>query len=93
MFVRCIGSRSSGNCHALIDDNGKILLLDVGITKNEILKAIDFRISDIVGAVVSHGHGRVITQKAYPIWSDTAYLYSSLTKIRSLFIWMVSVER
>ena len=57
MFVRCIGSGSSGNCHALIDDNGKILLLDVGITKNEILKAIDFRISDIVGAVVSHGHG------------------------------------
>lgn len=56
MTLKCIGSGSSGNCHALIDDNGKILLLDVGLTKNEILKAIDFKISDIVGAVVTHAH-------------------------------------
>ena len=56
MFVRCIGSGSSGNCHALIDNSGKILLLDVGMPKNDILKAIDFKISDIVGAVVTHAH-------------------------------------
>ena len=54
MFVRCIGSGSSGNCHALIDDNGKILLLDIGMPKQDILKATDFKISDIIGAVVTH---------------------------------------
>lgn len=56
MFVRCIGSGSSGNCHALIDSDGKILLLDIGLPKNDILKAIDFKISDIIGIVVTHSH-------------------------------------
>ena len=56
MFVRCIGTGSSGNCYALYDDDGKILLLDLGLTSKVIKKAIDFRISDVVGALVSHIH-------------------------------------
>lgn len=56
MFVRCIGTGSSGNSYALYNDNGKILLLDLGLSKKEILKAIDFRVSDISAAVVTHGH-------------------------------------
>lgn len=56
MFIRCIGSGSSGNSYALYDDNNKILLLDLGVSAKEIKRAIDFRISDMVGAVVSHGH-------------------------------------
>ncbi len=57
MFVRCIGTGSSGNCYALYDNDGKILLLDLGLARREILKGIDFNVSDVVGAVVSHGHG------------------------------------
>ncbi len=57
MFVRCIGTGSSGNCYALYDNGGKILLLDLGLARKEILKGIDFNVSDAVGAVVSHGHG------------------------------------
>lgn len=57
MFVRCIGTGSSGNCYALYDNGGKILLLDLGLARKEILKGIDFNVSDVVGAVVSHGHG------------------------------------
>ena len=57
MFVRCIGTGSSGNCYALYDNDGKILLLDLGLARKEILKGIDFNVSDVVGAVVSHGHG------------------------------------
>lgn len=56
MFVRCIGTGSSGNCYALYDNDGKILLLDLGLARKEILKGIDFNVSDVVGAVVSHGH-------------------------------------
>lgn len=57
MFVRCIGTGSSGNCYALYDNDSKILLLDLGLARKEILKGIDFNVSDVVGAVVSHGHG------------------------------------
>lgn len=57
MFVRCIGTGSSGNCYALYDNDGKILLLDLGLARKEILKGIDFNVTDVVGAVVSHGHG------------------------------------
>lgn len=57
MFVRCIGTGSSGNSYALHDNNGKILLLDLGVSVKSIKKAINFRISDVVGCVVSHEHG------------------------------------
>lgn len=57
MFVRCIGTGSSGNCYALYDNDGNILLLDLGLARKQILKGIDFNVSDVVGAVVSHGHG------------------------------------
>lgn len=57
MFVRCIGTGSSGNCYALYDNDGKILLLDLGLERKKIVKEIDFNVSDVVGCVVSHEHG------------------------------------
>ena len=58
MFIRCIGTGSQqGNCYALYDNDGKILLLDLGLARKQILRGIDFNVSDVVGAVVSHGHG------------------------------------
>lgn len=57
MFIRCIDTGSSGNCYALYDNDRKILLLDLGLARKEILKGIDFNVSDVVGAVLSHGHG------------------------------------
>lgn len=58
MFIRCIGTGSQqGNCYALYDNDGKILLLDLGLARKEILKGIDFNVTDVVGAVVSHEHG------------------------------------
>ncbi len=54
--LKTIATGSSGNCYALMNDN-EILLLDLGVSEKVIKKAIDFRISDVVGAVVSHGHG------------------------------------
>lgn len=57
MFVRCIGTGSKqGNCYALYDNDGKILLLDLGLARKQILKGIDFNVSDVVGAVVTHSH-------------------------------------
>ncbi len=57
MFVRCISTGSSGNSYALYDNGGKILLLDLGLARKQILRGIDFNVSDVVGCVVSHEHG------------------------------------
>ncbi len=57
MVLKTIATGSSGNCHALISNDNEILLLDVGVGVKEIKRGIDYRISDVVGAVVSHGHG------------------------------------
>ena len=56
MLVQCIGTGSSGNVLALYSNSGKILLLDLGLSVKEIKKAINFRTSDIAGAVVTHEH-------------------------------------
>lgn len=56
MFIKCIGSGSTGNSYSLISNDGEILLLDLGVAGKDILKAIDFRVSDVAGAVVTHGH-------------------------------------
>lgn len=58
MLFKCLGTGSQqGNCYALYDNDGKILLLDLGLARKEILKGIDFNVTDVVGVVVSHGHG------------------------------------
>lgn len=54
-MLKTIATGSSGNCYALMNGN-EILLLDLGVSEKVIKKAIDFRISDVVGAAVSHGH-------------------------------------
>lgn len=55
MFIRCVGSGSSGNSYALFCDN-EILLVDLGMPRKDILKVIDFDVSNIVGCLVSHEH-------------------------------------
>lgn len=55
MILKTIATGSSGNNYALADGKS-ILLLDLGVSAKEIKRAIDFRISDVVGAVVTHSH-------------------------------------
>lgn len=58
MFMRVISTGSQeGNCYSLTADNGEILLLDFGCDKKKILKGIDFKISNVCGALLSHEHG------------------------------------
>lgn len=56
MKLRCIATGSTGNTYALISDTGEILLLDLGVSEKTIKKGIDWKISNVVGAVISHGH-------------------------------------
>lgn len=50
-----LASRSSGNCYR-ISDGSTPLLLECGIPYKEIQKRLNFRVSDIAGCLVSHGH-------------------------------------
>lgn len=55
MIVKTIGSGSSGNGYALISV-GDILLLECGVPAKEMLKAIDYQTSKVVGCIASHVH-------------------------------------
>ena len=58
MFMKIINTGSqSGNCYALKSESGDILLLDCGCRYSEILKGISYRISDVLGCLLSHEHG------------------------------------
>jgi phosphoribosyl 1,2-cyclic phosphodiesterase len=56
MLLRTIATGSSGNSYVLISNTGEILLLDLGVSEKTIKKGIDWKISNVVGAVISHGH-------------------------------------
>lgn len=56
MFLRTIATGSNGNSYALISDTGEILLLDLGVSEKQIKKGIDWKISNVVAAVVTHKH-------------------------------------
>lgn len=56
MKLIVIGSSSAGNSYAL--DSGKeILLIEAGVAMADVKRLIDYRLSDVVGCIVSHEHG------------------------------------
>lgn len=54
-MLKTIATGSSGNSYALMKDS-EILLLDLGVSAKVIKKAIDFRVSNIAGCLVTHKH-------------------------------------
>ena len=56
MLLRTIATGSSGNSYVLISNTGEILLLDLGVPEKTIKKRIDWKISNVVGTVISHRH-------------------------------------
>lgn len=56
MEFECVKTGSKGNSYILADSDKNILLLDLGVPKLDIIRAIDYKSSCIVGAIVSHSH-------------------------------------
>lgn len=54
-MLKVIATGSSGNSYALMSDK-EILLLDLGVSAKLIKQTVDYRVSDIVGCVLSHKH-------------------------------------
>lgn len=55
MELKVIGTGSTGNCY-ILKHKTDMLLLDAGVSKDKILKAIDFNTAVIDGVLVSHQH-------------------------------------
>lgn len=55
MKLIVLNSNSSGNCY-LLKGKHETLILEAGVKYKEILKALDFDLSSVAGAVVSHEH-------------------------------------
>ena len=56
MELKILGSSSAGNCYVF--DNGKeALVVECGVAFGKVKESVDFDISRIVGALVSHEHG------------------------------------
>lgn len=55
MNMKTLSTGSCGNCYVL-EENGKLFLLDLGISLQDIKKGIKYRVSDIVASFVSHVH-------------------------------------
>ena len=55
LTFKCIGTGSSGNCYVL-DYNGDMLLLDLGMAVSKVKKDIDYNIMGIKFGIAFHGH-------------------------------------
>lgn len=55
MDIQVLASGSSGNCYYL-SDGASPILIECGIPWKEIQRGTNFRTSELVGALVSHGH-------------------------------------
>jgi phosphoribosyl 1,2-cyclic phosphodiesterase len=55
MEIKILASGSKGNCY-VIDDGQTKLLLEAGIPFKQIQKALDFKVSEIHGCLISHSH-------------------------------------
>lgn len=55
MVLECLGSSSSGNCY-LLKGKSETLVIEAGINFREVKKALDWKLGNVVGCVVSHEH-------------------------------------
>lgn len=55
MVLKCLGSSSSGNCYILQSNTG-CLIIEAGVPMRDIKKSLDWKLSNVVGCLVSHRH-------------------------------------
>ena len=55
MELSILGSSSFGNCY-IIQNETEALVIECGVSFKEVKKALDFNISKVVGAIVTHEH-------------------------------------
>ena len=56
MDIQILASGSTGNCYRISDGN-TALLIECGVPITQIKKALNYKIRDIAGCIISHEHG------------------------------------
>lgn len=74
MKLKVLGSGSSGNCY-ILENRTEALIVEAGISFKEVKIALNFDISKIVGAIVSHEHSDHCK-------ADKKYLEAGITVFR-----------
>ena len=54
--IKIFGSGSSGNSLAIYDSNGRYIIVDVGLPHKEILRCLNYDLSNCVSVLCSHNH-------------------------------------
>lgn len=97
MQLKVLGSSSNGNCYLL--DNGKeALVIECGISFKEVQKAVNFDVSRIKGAIVSHEHGdhakhvENFIQAHIPVYMSTGTLHEVVNKFKSPYLSPLMME-
>lgn len=54
--LKILGSSSAGNSYFIKVPSGQILMIECGMRKKEIIKALDFELSNVIGCLISHEH-------------------------------------
>ncbi|QUB42552.1 MBL fold metallo-hydrolase [Porphyromonas sp. oral taxon 275] len=74
MTLLVLGSSSAGNAYLLTANNGERLLLECGVKRTELLRAMDFDLASLSGCLLSHEHGdharevRWVTSRRIPLY-------------------------
>ncbi|KZL88494.1 MBL fold metallo-hydrolase [Clostridium magnum] len=83
MEVNVLGSSSSGNCY-LLQGKKETLILEAGVPYKNILKGLNFDISNVVGCLVTHEHLdhakaiKDLTQKGIDVYASHGTLVRSM---------------
>ena len=57
MKLHIINSNSLGNGYILTDDNNESLIIELGCQWSKYKEALNYKIDNIVGVLISHSHG------------------------------------
>lgn len=76
MRLKVINSNSAGNCY-ILENESEALIIECGVNIKKIKQAIDFKISKVVSAIVTHEHKdhsiamMDLLNCAIPVWATT----------------------
>ena len=73
--INTIASSSSGNCY-ILDDGEDKLLIECGISINKIKQAMNFKLTDAIGCLVSHSHSDH-SKESEKLFSSGVNVYTS----------------
>ena len=86
MKLHVLGSNSKGNGY-ILEGKSQVLILEAGLPLKDVKEALNFDLSKVVGALVSHSHGdhakyaNDYTRNGIKLWSNIELIDKSLLQL------------